>query len=277
MIWATGAAIVAALQQVHSTPGWSPGPSQQSPCGWRTAAAASSTGPRPGVFVSCLSAPGHGRQAALDWDGCVRHASRFAAGSSKPSQRAGRARAPRAVDQVHSGGRASPLWRSGSGLPVSRSSRLEPARRRGCSRGAYFGQGRPLTAAALFPRQGSQSIQLPTWPAFPEMLESLSAAESNGPARSVIDSLPHRNSPPVPAPARKTNPSATRSPGWRRGGSLGWSVICRFGIPADAFAGHSYGSWWLSAASYGQSALAFSARRRPWRPVPARTPAQCSR
>src|SRR5262249_49578851 len=116
------------------------------------------------------------------------------------------------------------------------------------SDGAYFGQGPAAgTLGVLFPGQGSQSVGMLRDVActFPEMLDSLTEAESGwtGPKRLVDLIYPH---PAFTADARAVQEQELRATHIAQptlgAVSLGaWSVLCRFGVSADVFAGHSYG------------------------------------
>src|SRR5262245_7014230 len=114
--------------------------------------------------------------------------------------------------------------------------------------GAYFGQG-PAdgTVGVLFSGQGSQRVGMLRDLActFPEMLESLSTAEAGwiGPKQLVDFIYPI---PAFAADARAEQEAELRATEIAQPAlgaiSLGaWRVLERFGVAADAFAGHSYG------------------------------------
>ena len=122
--------------------------------------------------------------------------------------------------------------------------------------GVHFGSGPAAGAVAvLFPGQGSQSVGMLRELAclFPELLDSLAAANAAVAARSHDDTdarrLSDRIYPPEPFDAdARTRQDAdlrdTRNAQPAIGAvSLGlWNALhSRFGLTADAFAGHSYG------------------------------------
>jgi acyl transferase domain-containing protein len=137
--------------------------------------------------------------------------------------------------------------------------------------GAYFGQG-PTAGGlgVLFPGQGSQSVGMLRDLActFPEMLESLSAAEAEwtGPKRLVDLIYPQ---PAFTSDVRADQENDLRSTAVAQPAlgavSLGaWQTLQTFGVSADAFAGHSYGELvaLCAAGVFGTNALHQLSRER---------------
>ncbi|HVL15953.1 MAG TPA: acyltransferase domain-containing protein, partial [Gemmata sp.] len=130
--------------------------------------------------------------------------------------------------------------------------------------GVHFGRGAaPGTLAVLFPGQGSQAVGMLRELAclFPEMLDSLAAADAavadqmkdETDTRRLSDRIyPPTSFDPEARPHQDADLRATKNAQPALGAvSFGawWVLAERFGLMADAFAGHSYGELVALAAA----------------------------
>jgi acyl transferase domain-containing protein/NADP-dependent 3-hydroxy acid dehydrogenase YdfG len=113
--------------------------------------------------------------------------------------------------------------------------------------GIYFGSGKPGKLGVLFPGQGAQYVGMSRdlVCAFPESFGALAEADASfeGMRRLSDHIFPQPAWKPEQAEAQEKSLRATEvaQPALGAGALAAWRALARFGVKADAAAGHSYG------------------------------------
>ena len=114
------------------------------------------------------------------------------------------------------------------------------------SEGIFVGSGRPGKLAVLFPGQGAQYVGMSRdlACAFPEAFEALSEADAafeGGSLASLMFPQPGWKAEQKDAQEKALRDTSVAQPALGSAALSAWKVLSRFGVKADAFAGHSYG------------------------------------
>ncbi|UPT75509.1 MAG: acyltransferase domain-containing protein [Elusimicrobiota bacterium] len=111
--------------------------------------------------------------------------------------------------------------------------------------GIYYGAGKPGKLGVLFPGQGAQYVGMSRdlVCAFPEAFDALTEADavSGGTLSSLMFPKPGWNAEQKDAQEKALRDTSVAQPALGSAALSAWRVLSRFGVKADAAAGHSYG------------------------------------
>ncbi len=112
--------------------------------------------------------------------------------------------------------------------------------------GIYYGEGKPGKLAVLFPGQGSQYVGMSRdlVCAFPEAFDALAEADAaydDGRLSDVVFPRPTLKAEEKDAQEKALRDTSVAQPALGAAALSAWRVLSRFGVKADAAAGHSYG------------------------------------
>jgi acyl transferase domain-containing protein/acyl carrier protein/NAD(P)-dependent dehydrogenase (short-subunit alcohol dehydrogenase family) len=114
------------------------------------------------------------------------------------------------------------------------------------SEGIYYGTGKPGKLAVLFPGQGAQYVGMSRdlACAFPEAFDALSAADAafeGGKLSALMFPHPAWKAEQKESQEKSLRDTSVAQPALGAAALSAWGVLSRFGLKADAAAGHSYG------------------------------------
>ena len=112
--------------------------------------------------------------------------------------------------------------------------------------GIFYGEGKPGKLAVLFPGQGSQYVGMSRdlVCAFPEAFDALAEADAaydDGRLSDVLFPKPVLKADEKEAQEKALRDTSVAQPALGAAALSAWRVLSRFGVKADAAAGHSYG------------------------------------